>query len=80
MAIMMTKEDDENIDLARQINADLREKMNETTRQMANSGDPDFTEGGEYVADLKKTSRFAWIWILVGVAAVVALVVVGLNH
>lgn len=78
MAIMMTKEDDQNMDLTRRIDADLREKMEVTSRSAAE--DPDFTEGSEYVKDFKKTGKFAWIWAVVGIVAVVALIIVGLNH
>ena len=78
MAIMMTKEDDKNVDLTRRIDADLREKIDATSRSTAE--DPDFTEDSEYVKDFKKTGKFAWIWVLVGIVAVVALIIVGLNH
>ena len=78
MAIMMTKEDDKNVDLTRRIDADLREKIDTTSRSAAE--DPDFTEDIEYVKDFKKTGKFAWIWVLVGIVAVVALIIVGLNH
>ena len=78
MAIMMTKEDDKNIDLTQRIDADLREKMETSSKGVAD--DPDFTEDSAYVRDFKKTGKFAWVWVLLGVGAVTALIIVGLNH
>ncbi|MBR0488271.1 hypothetical protein IJJ39_01180 [Candidatus Saccharibacteria bacterium] len=76
---MMTKEDDINQDLTRRIDTDLKEKM-ERTQRNDGKADPDFTEDSEYVKDFKKTGKFAWLWVLVGIIAVVVLIIVGLNH
>ena len=78
MAITMTKEDDKNAELTRRIDADLREKMEVASRGVED--DPDFTEGSEYVKDFKKTGKFAWVWVLIGLTIVVILIIVGLNH
>ncbi|MBQ6375655.1 hypothetical protein IJJ37_01875 [Candidatus Saccharibacteria bacterium] len=77
---MVTKEDDVNKDLTRRIDADLKAKMEGTTRNMDEGKDPDFAEDAEYVKDFKKTGKFAWVFVVLGVAAVVALIIVGLNH
>ncbi len=79
MGVMMTKEDDINQDLTRRIDTDLKEKM-ERTQRNDGKADPDFTEDSEYVKDFKKTGKFAWLWVLVGIIAVVVLIIVGLNH
>ena len=80
MAIMVSKEDDLNQELTERINADLREKMNGKSKQENLQKDPDFTEDSEYVKDFKKTGKFAWIWIVVGIVAVAALIIVGINN
>lgn len=80
MGVMVTHEDDLNQDLSRRINADLRAKMDETQREMEAGADPDFTEDSEYVKDFKKTGKLAWLWVVVGIVVVAALIVVGLNH
>ena len=79
MGVMMTKEDDINQDLTRRIDTDLKEKM-ERTQRNDGKADPDFTEDSEYVKDFKKTGKFVWLWVLVGIIAVVVLIIVGLNH
>ena len=38
----------------------------------------DAVEGSDFAKDLKKTSRFAWVWIILILATVIALIVVGL--
>ena len=80
MGIMVTKEDDLNADLTRRITTDLREKMDETQKLEKPDKDPDLVEDSEYAKDFSKTSKYAWVWILVGVVIVIALVVIGINN
>lgn len=69
MGVMVTKEDDDNVELTKKINADLREKVQRT--QIADGEDPDFIADSEYFEQYEKTGRFGWIWfILVGLALV----------
>ncbi len=79
MGIMVSKKDDVTDELSRRINADLREKMNATSKQVGDKDDPDYVEDSDYVRDLKKTSKYSWIWILVGIVVVAVLVVVGIT-
>ena len=79
MAVIVNKENDKNNELSRRIDADLREKMSGRSKAVAKNADPDFTEGAEYMKDLKKTGKFGWVWIfLVGLVLVVS-VVLGLS-
>ena len=75
MGIMVTKDEDENMPLSRRINADLREKVEET--QKADGEDPDFIADSEYFEQYEKTGRFSWIWfVLVGLALVSLVVII----
>ena len=77
MAVIVNKEDDKNADLTRRINADLREKMAESTK--IGNTDPDLAEDSEYVKNFSKTGRFAWVWILIIIIAVIAIIVISLQ-
>lgn len=77
MAVIVNKEDDKNADLTRRINADLREKMAESTK--IGNADPDLAEDSEYVKNFSKTGRFAWVWILIIIIAVIAIIVISLQ-
>ena len=50
-------------------NADLRERA----QVSAEKNDVDLSEDAEYLKDLKKTSKFGWIWIVLIVLAVLSL-------
>lgn len=80
MAVIVNKEDDENMELSARIGADLREKMAATDRSMGNTEDPDMVEDADYVKDLQKTGRFAWVWMVLVAIAVVAIIVVSLSN
>lgn len=73
MAIIVSKDDDKNNPLNARINADLREKMAETAKI---SDDPDLVDDSEYTKDLKKTSKFGWVWIVLIVLALISLVII----
>ena len=55
MGVMVTKEDDDNVELTKKINADLREKVQRT--QIADGEDPDFIADSEYFEQYEKTGR-----------------------
>ena len=76
MGIIVNKENN-NDEISRRINADLRAKAMETVNIDDEVSDPDFAEGSEYVRNFQKTSRFGWIWIvliLLAIASVLAIV------
>lgn len=79
MGIMVNKEDDKNAELSRRISADLRGKAGASSRQEANEA-PDLAEDAEYVKDFSQTSRYAWVWVVLGLAVVVGLVVFGVTR
>ena len=72
MGVMVTKEDDDNVELTRKINADLREKVQRT--QIADGEDPDFIADSEYFEQYEKTGRFGWVWFVLVILALASLV------
>ena len=73
MGIIVNKENTNNNDLSRRIDADLR------ARQLASADiegepDPDFAEDSEYVKNMKKTGRFSWIWLVLIVLAILSII------
>lgn len=68
----MVQKNEDNSKLNKQINADLRERAERTSKQM----DPDYVEGSDYAKDLKKTGRFAWIWAVLIVLAIISLIII----
>ena len=68
MGIIVNKENDKNTDLSRRIDAELKEKLQSTSYGDSN---PDLAEDSDYAKDLKKTSKFGWIWlVLIGLALI----------
>lgn len=73
MGIIVNKEDNKNADLERRISADLRAKAVETF----DDGEvTDFANDSEYVRETTKTNRFAWVWIVLIVLAIISLVII----
>ena len=72
MGIIVSKNNDQNSRLNQRITADLRER----TKAEERGADPDLVEDAAYTKDLKKGSKFAWIWILLVVLAIVSIVII----
>ena len=72
MGVIVTKENEQSSKLNERITADLRQKAQATTKIM----DPDLVEGSEYTKSMKKTGRFAWIWIILVVLAGISLFII----
>jgi len=72
MAVIVNKENN-NDELSRRINADLRTKMAEGTG-VIDGETPDLVDESEYVKDFKKTGKFGWVWIVLIVLAVLSLI------
>lgn len=76
MGVLVTKEDDDNIELTNKINADLREKMSRT--QNPDEEDPNLADA-EYLEDYRPTGRFTWIWIVLIALAVASVIYIVLT-
>lgn len=87
MGVIVNKQDDQNDELTRRINADLRAKMYGNSDDSGDGGDdgddgsglkgnpdPDLVEDSEYAKDFAKTSKFGWVWIVLIVLAVISLI------
>ncbi len=73
MGVIVNKQNEQNDELSRRINADLRAKAMESA-EVNDDGDVNFAEDAEYLKDLKKTGKFGWIWIVLVVLAVISLI------
>lgn len=73
MGIVVNKEDNKNQDLEERITADLRARAVET---VPDGELTDFENDSEYIRDTKRTGRFAWVWIILVVLAVISLVII----
>ena len=69
MGIMVTKDNDDT-ELSKRINADLRTSAVATS----DSYETDLVESSEYLKETAKTGRFAWIWMILGILALISLV------
>lgn len=82
MGVIVSKDQDQNSRLTERINADLRERAQRNGsaggagKSLKDKKDPDLVEDSDYTHDLKKTNRFAWIWAVLVVLALISLVVI----
>ncbi len=67
MGVIVNKENAGD-ELSRRIGADLRAKMIESEKV---EKDADLVEDSEYVKDLKKTSKFSWVIIVLVIVAII---------
>lgn len=63
MGVIVNKENTNKNELSRRIDADLRAKQL-ATAEIEGNADPDLAEDAEYLKNMKKTSRFGWVWVV----------------
>ena len=68
MGVIVNKENEKNTELSKRISADLRAKAAEAKE------DVDLAEDAEYLKNLRKTSKFGWVWVVLIVLAILSLV------
>ena len=73
MGIIANQNEDERSALRDRISAELREKSMRTQKL---EDSPDLVEDSKYIKGFKETGRYAWIWALATVVAVVILVAI----
>ena len=73
MGVIVNKENTNKTELARRIDADLRAKGLSSV-EVEGGEDPDLAEDSEYLKNMKKTSRFGWVWIVLVVLAIISLI------
>ncbi len=72
MGVMMSKTEDDNVELTEKINADLRTRMQQT-QDLPEGIDPDFADA-EYLEGFEQKSKFTWIWFILIALAIASLV------
>ena len=73
MGVIVNKNNDQDGELSRRITEDLRRKAIENDKDV-DGKDVDLAEDAEYLKDLKKTSKFGWIWIVLIVLAIASII------
>ncbi|MBR2753661.1 hypothetical protein IKD82_00620 [Candidatus Saccharibacteria bacterium] len=73
MGVIVNKEQEQNNELSRRIDADLRAKAMETA-QASDGDEVDLAEDAEYLKNLNKTSKFGWVWIVLILLAIASLI------
>ena len=73
MGVIVNKENSKDDELTRRIDADLRAKM-EASSKVTDDETPDLVDDSEYVKDYKKTSKFGWVWIVLIVLAILSII------
>lgn len=74
MGVIVNKNNQQDNELSRRINADLREKALRASGVVGDDETPDFAEDSEYVKDFKKTGRFGWVWVVLIVLAIISII------
>ena len=72
MGVIVNKEQEKDDVLTRRINADLRARAKEG----ADVDGVDLVEDAEYLKNTNKTGRFAWVWVILIVLAILSLVLI----
>ncbi len=73
MGIVVNKEDTKNQNLEKRISADLRERA---VKEAPDGEVTDFEKDSEYIKDTKKTGKFAWVWAILIILAIISLVII----
>ena len=74
MGVIVNKNNQQDSELSRRINADLRERALRSSGMVGDEETPDFAEDSEYVQDFKKTGRFGWVWVVLIVLAIISVI------
>jgi hypothetical protein len=71
---LFIRQDDNRSELQRRLAAELNEKARKRA-EIENQPLPDGVKDSAYVNDTQATSKFAWVWILLILAGVVAAII-----
>lgn len=74
MGVIVNKNNQQDNELSRRIDADLRERALKTSDVLGDEETPDFAEDSEYIKDFKKTGRFGWVWVVLIVLAILSII------
>lgn len=73
MGVIVNKQNTNENELSRRIEADLRVRQM-ATADIEGNPDPDLAEDSEYVRNMKKTGRFTWVWLVLIVLAIISII------
>lgn len=73
MAVIVNKQNTNDNELSRRIEADLRARQM-ATADIEGNPDPDLAEDSEYIKNMKKTGRFTWVWLVLIVLAIISII------
>ena len=73
MGVIVNKQNTNKNELSRRIDADLKDRQ-KAMADIEGNEDPDFAEDSEYLRNMKKTSRFGWIWVVLVVLAILSII------
>lgn len=73
---VLVQKDEDNSELSRRINADLRERATRVSKQE----DYDGVMDSEYLKNMRKTNKFSWFWFVLIFLAAASLVVIFIVH
>ncbi|HEU4830891.1 MAG TPA: hypothetical protein VFS65_01830 [Candidatus Saccharimonadales bacterium] len=68
---LFIRQDEERSKLQERLATELQERAKQRAKQ---AEQPDGVDDSQFVKDTKMTSRLGWIWIVIGLLAVVAIV------
>ncbi len=74
MGVIVNKNNQQDNELSRRINADLRERVLKSSGVVDDEKVPDFAEDVEYMKDFKKTSKFGWVWWVLIILAILSVI------
>ena len=69
MGVIVNKENSQD-ELSKRISADLKDRAVEAD----DVNDPDLAEDAEYLKDLKKSSKFSWMWFILIALATMSII------
>ncbi|MBQ3296575.1 hypothetical protein IJH01_00370 [Candidatus Saccharibacteria bacterium] len=73
MGVIVNKQNTNKDELSKRIDEDLKAKQ-VGSEEIEGNPDPDFADDSEYVKNMKKTSKFGWVWIVLIVLAVISII------
>ena len=74
MGVIVNKENDQNDELSRRIAADLEMRGVGSGGAEVEGATKDFVDQSDYMKDMKRTSKFGWVWIVLIVLAILSIV------
>lgn len=72
MGVIVNKESEKRTQLSDRVTTSLRERASQTSGK----AETDFVDKSEYSKELRKSGKFAWVWFVLIVLAVISLIII----